>query len=151
MVTTFTIRFKGVLAGFKATKKRYKASDHLRAHVARFSKSSPELVSIDPVLNDFMMSRVVKGGSKVKIEVTKNGDILNAKLAPGQMAARQEVPKDVAARPAVQVSQKKEQSKAKPAAAPKPEASKSAPKAEKPKKDVKKQAPQDSQPPSQSQ
>ena len=139
MTTTFTIRFKGVLAGFKATKKRYKASDHLRAHVARFSKSSPELVSIDPALNDFMMSRVVKGGSKVKIEVSKTGDILNAKLAPGQMPARQEVPKDVAAKPAAS-------SKAKPAAVPKSEAKKeskeSAPKADKPKKESKKQAPQ---------
>ena len=145
MATTFTIRFKGVLAGFKQTKKRYKASDHLREHVARFSKSSPELVSIDPALNDFMMSRVVKGGSKVKIEVSKTGDILNAKLAPGQMPARQEVPKDVAAKPAAQPAPKKEQSKAKPAAAPKPEAKKeakeSAPKAEKPKKESKKHSP----------
>ena len=138
MTTTFTIRFKGVLAGFKATKKRYKASDHLRAHVARFSKSSPELVSIDPALNDFMMSRVVKGGSKVKIEVSKTGDILNAKLAPGQMPARQQVPKDVAAKPA-------DSSKAKPPAVPKSEAKtefkESAPKADKPKKESKKQAP----------
>ena len=152
MVTTLTIRFKGVLAGFKETKKRYKASDHLRAHVARFSKSSPELVSIDPALNDFMMSRVVKGGSKVKIEVTKNGDILNAKLAPGQMAARQEVPKDVAARPAAKAAQKKEQPKAKAAATPKPEAKESVSKpAERPKKEAKKPTPQGNQQPGPSQ
>lgn len=115
MTTTFTIRFKGVLAGFKQTKKRYKASDHLRQHVARFSNSSPELVSIDPALNDFLMSRVVKGGSKVKVEVNKTGDMLNAKLAPGQVPARQEVPK-AAAKPSVKTAQKKEQSQAKPAA-----------------------------------
>lgn len=150
MTTTFTIRFKGIMAGFKQTKKRYKASDHLRQHIARFSNSSPELVSIDPALNDFLMSRVVKGGSKVKVEVNKTGDILNAKLAPGQVTARQEVPKSAATKTSAPIVQKKEKEQAQTkSSASKSEANTGAkekeltPKAEKPKREGKKQqAPQ---------
>jgi ribosomal protein L31E len=87
VVTTFNIRFKSVMAGLRQSRKRYKASDYLRRHVARFNKSTPEMVKIDPKLNDFMMSRVVKRGSKVKVEISKTGDIINVKLAPGQVAA----------------------------------------------------------------
>ena len=99
MATTLTIRFKSVMAGLRQTRKRYKASDHLREHIARFNKSAPEMVKIDPKLNDFMMSRVVKGGDKVKVEVSKTGDIINAKLAPGQVAAAPTIPAQTSATP----------------------------------------------------
>lgn len=87
MATTFNIRFKSVMAGLRQSRKRYKASDYLREHVARFNKSTPEMVKIDPKLNDFMMSQVVKRGSKVKVEISKTGEIITVKLAPGQVAA----------------------------------------------------------------
>ncbi len=98
MATTFTIRFKKVMAGLRQTRKRYKASDHLREHIARFNKSNTELVKIDQRLNDFMMSRVVKGGDKVKVEITKTGEIVNVKLAPGQVAAAPAVPAQTTAK-----------------------------------------------------
>ena len=112
MATTFTIRFKKVMAGLRQTRKRYKASDHLREHIARFNKSSPELVKIDPKLNDFMMSRVVKGGDKVKVEITKTGDMVNVKLAAGQVAASPVTP---AQTPAKSTNAKPAQTSAKPA------------------------------------
>lgn len=142
MATTLTIRFKGVMAGLKQTKKRYRASDHLREHIARFNKSLPEFVKIDPSLNDFMMSRVVSRGSKVKVEVSKTGEIINARLAPGQVPAKQDAPKPTAAaKPAVQPAQKKQATAQQPQA--KAEAKKapadSAQKADRPKKEGKKQ------------
>ncbi len=85
-MATTTIRFMGVMAGLRQTRKRKKASDYLREHIARFNKSRPELVKIDPLLNRFIMTRSVHGGDSVKVEIVKSGDVLNAKLAPGQMA-----------------------------------------------------------------
>ena len=87
MVNTATVRFRGYMASLRQSRKRNKASDHLRESVARFNKSTPDMVSIDPKLNDFIMSRAVKGGDSVKVEITKNGARLNVKLAPGQVAA----------------------------------------------------------------
>ncbi|MHB1830711.1 MAG: hypothetical protein ACYCO0_04940 [Candidatus Micrarchaeaceae archaeon] len=85
-MATTTIRFMSVMAGLRQTRKRKKASDYLREHIARFNKSRPELVKIDPLLNQFIMTRSVHGGDSVKVEVVKSGDVLNVKLAPGQMA-----------------------------------------------------------------
>ena len=82
-----TIKFRGVMAGLRSTRKRCKASDYLREHVARFNKSSATNVRIDPTLNDFIMSRIVKRGKSVQVDVTKSGDIINVKLAPGQVPA----------------------------------------------------------------
>ncbi len=132
VATTLTIRFKGVMAGLRQTRKRYKASDHLREHIARHSKSIPEMVKIDPVLNDFMMSRVVKGGSKVKVEISKVGDVVNAKLAPGQMAAKpqQQAQAKAPSKPAAQKQQVSESKSADKAAKQQAE-----PRAEKPKKE----------------
>lgn len=73
------------MAGLRQSRKVYKASGHLREHIARFNKSSPDMVKIDPKLNEFVMSRVVKSGGRVKVEISKTGDVINAKLAPGQV------------------------------------------------------------------
>ena len=79
-----------VMAKLRQTRKRKKSSDYLREHIARFNKSRPELVKIDPSLNQFIMTRSVHGGDSVKVEVSKSGDILNVKLAPGQMPEKPE-------------------------------------------------------------
>ena len=111
MATTLTIRFKGVMAGLRQTRKRYKASDYLRRHIARFNKSAPEMVKIDMKLNDFMMSRVVKQGNKVKVEISKTGEIINVKLAPGQVAISPNAPAQTSAVPAASKSSEKAKSK----------------------------------------
>lgn len=103
-MASYTIRFRSVMAGLRSTRKRYKASGHLREHIARFSKVSPDSVKIDPRLNEYIMSRSVKGGDEVKVDLSKTGEILNVKLAPGQLP---EPPKPQAAAPAQKAGQNK--------------------------------------------
>ena len=75
-----TIRFRGVFAGLRSTRKRYKAIDYLRTHIARFNKSEANLVNIDPKLNAQVM-RILSSGDSIKVDISKTGDIIKVKLA----------------------------------------------------------------------
>lgn len=75
-----TIRFRGVFAGLRSTRKRYKAADYLRTHIARLNKSDASLVSIDPRLNVQIM-HILQSGDPIKVDIVKSGSIIKVKLA----------------------------------------------------------------------
>ncbi len=81
-----TVNFRRMLAGVHSTKKHRKAAGYLREHVARFNGASPEVVKIDKKVNDYLMNRIVKKGSQIKVAVTKTQAGVEVKLAEEKQA-----------------------------------------------------------------
>ena len=126
-MATSTIRFRAVMAGLRESRKVSKASDYLKGYVARFNKVDADSVRIDPKLNEYIMGSVVKMGTAVKVDITKDGALIRVKLAPGQAPAEYKPQEKQAQKPAAdkaKPAQAKPESAAKPAAAPKAPASK---------------------------
>lgn len=57
-----------------------KAAAHIRFLVARSAKVSEDLVKIDTEVNNYILSNAIKNRGKVKINVTKSGNVINIGL-----------------------------------------------------------------------
>jgi ribosomal protein L31E len=76
-----TIRLRGVFARIRSTKKKQRAADHIRRHVAKFNNINPDFVMIDPKLNSYMMRYNSKSGDALKVDIVKSGEKITLKLA----------------------------------------------------------------------
>lgn len=111
-MTTSTIRFRGMFSRLRSTRRRYKAVDYVREHIARLNKSGADSVKISPKLNERIM-RIITTGDPVKVDITRSGEIINVKLAGEtvQTASDQQAkPKDAAAaaKPEIKLAGKQE-------------------------------------------
>ncbi len=103
--TTATVRFRKTLTAGRSTKKRQRASGYLREYVARFGKADPSTISIDPKLNEYIMSTVVGTGSSIQIEITRSAGKISVRRAG---AAQQPAPAAAQSKSASQAQAGKE-------------------------------------------
>jgi ribosomal protein L31E len=78
--TIVTIRVRKRLVRISRARRTRKALDYVRESVAKISRVDPSSVRVDAKLNRFVMLRVARRMSAVKVKITKDGDLAKVAL-----------------------------------------------------------------------